>query len=433
MSEHKGDVPEGGYGLVKLCSFEEDLEEVLEQNADIPDMDAAIGELLRGGRLSEGFKDRRYDEESRICRVGPDRWLQYSRDHRSVILWNLLEGRHPRLTRAFGVFRRWPFRRPHYSEEVIEDAEEVRRLMDSGYDPSEDPESRYYAGDEVLAAAGRRPRTQQECLDGVPGDSDGTTEHPYLVIGEGWPWNTRYYIFRGKKFLSDLEGMVQSGEDLSRLDRAVARLSLGCPPAGSYRKFGRNRFIREFGPGEHLVYSRRDRIVVLIGIVRDGRPRRYCILSALGGHPFRAEQKEFERADEEAYRTWLERNVEQGPESETYRHGPSREFNGYHEYNLVEEEEFLEGRGRLYRIGGDMAWLNCVVICLMNGWLPKEFRIGLREPKGDGERECFASRNGWRLIYRYEGSNLILCRLTEGDRKRPRIRHMRHRSHTFVP
>lgn len=146
MSEHKGDVPEGGYGLVKLCSFEEDLEEALEQNADIPDMDAAIGELLRGGMLSEGFKDRRYDEASRICRIGPDRWLRYSRDHRAVILQNLLEGKHPRLSRAFGVFRRWPFRRPHYSEEAIRDAEEVWRLMASGYDPSEDPESRYYAG-----------------------------------------------------------------------------------------------------------------------------------------------------------------------------------------------------------------------------------------------------------------------------------------------
>ncbi len=422
MSEHKGDVPEGGYGLVKLCSFEEDLEEALAQNAVIPDMDAAIEELLRDGRLSARFKDRRYYEESRICRIGPDRWLRYTRDHRSVILQNLLEGKHPRLSRAFGVFRRWPFRRPHYSEEAIRDVKEVRRLMASGYDPSEDPESKYYAGDEVLAAAGRRTRTQQECLDGISGDSDGTTEHQCLVTGEGWPWNTRYHIFRGKGFLSDLEGMVQFGEDLSGLDRAVAQLSLGCTPAGSSHKFGRDRRIREFGPGEHLVYSRRERIVVLIGIVRDEHPRRYCIRSALEGRPFRAKQEEFDRAEAEAYEMWLDHNIEKDTESETYRHGPPREFNGYYEYDLVEEEEFLDGRGRLYRIGEDMAWLDYLVICLMNGELPKEFRIGLREPKGDGERECYASRNGWHLIYRYEGSDLILCRLTEGDGKRPRIR-----------
>ena len=71
MSGHEGDVPEGGYGLVKLHPFEEDLEEALAQDADIPDMDVAIEELQRGGKPSERFRDRRYDDESRICHIGP--------------------------------------------------------------------------------------------------------------------------------------------------------------------------------------------------------------------------------------------------------------------------------------------------------------------------------------------------------------------------
>ncbi len=96
-----------------------------------------------------------------------------------------------------GLFSRLFGPREHFSEETLREAEEVRRMIASGYDPSQDPESPHYCSENAKPA------------------------------GIDYGRATKYRLVERPAYLRGREKMAERGADLADLDYIIMTLLRG--------------------------------------------------------------------------------------------------------------------------------------------------------------------------------------------------------------
>lgn len=91
------------YEIYQSSRFRSDLDRMLRRGADISELDAAIGILANGGVLPKRYRDhalRGSYKGNRECHIRPDWLLIYSRDDKTLILYEIRTGSHSDLFRS---------------------------------------------------------------------------------------------------------------------------------------------------------------------------------------------------------------------------------------------------------------------------------------------------------------------------------------------
>lgn len=90
------------YEIYQSSRFRSDLDRMLRKGADISELDAVIDILANGGVLPKRYRDhalRGYYKGDCECHIRPDWRLVYSRDDRTLILYEIRTGSHSDLFR----------------------------------------------------------------------------------------------------------------------------------------------------------------------------------------------------------------------------------------------------------------------------------------------------------------------------------------------